>query len=164
MKEISLMSRAELVRELIASIPTTAETAATYAENRDSLSPTTRDALVCHKLAVARELLLRDLAKRMKAEPVLTAPAVVREWLQLYCANLEHEVFIVLLLDLCAAVKNVELAEQAHVGEHWSAGPLHINFLRVGAASRPRRAGQEPRDRAAGVREHRGTLAQAPAV
>ena len=100
MKDISLMSRAELVRELIASIPTTAaETAATYAENRDSLSPTTRDALVCHKLAVARELLLRDLAKRMKAEPVLTAPAVVREWLQLYCANLEHEVFIVLLLD-----------------------------------------------------------------
>ena len=100
MKDISLMSRAELVRELIASIPTTAaETAATYAESRDSLSPTTRDALVCHKLAVARELLLRDLAKRMKAEPVLTAPAAVREWLQLYCANLEHEVFIVLLLD-----------------------------------------------------------------
>jgi DNA repair protein RadC len=24
---------------------------------------------------------------------------VVREWLRLYCANLEHEVFIVLLLD-----------------------------------------------------------------
>jgi DNA repair protein RadC len=100
MKDISLMSRAELVRELIASTPTTAtETAATYAENRDSHHSGTRDALVCHKLAVARELLQRDLAKRMKAEPVLTAPAVSREWLQLYCANLEHEVFIVLLLD-----------------------------------------------------------------
>ena len=97
MKDISLMSRAELVRELIAPTPTTAaEAAAAYAENRD---PTTRDALVCHKLAVARELSLRDLAKRMKAEPVLTAPAVVRDWLRLYCANLEHEVFIVLLLD-----------------------------------------------------------------
>ena len=100
MKDISLMSRAELVRELIAPTPTAAaETAATYAENQDSHRSGTRDALVCHKLAVARELLLRDLAKRMKAEPVLIAPAAVREWLQLYCANLEHEVFIVLLLD-----------------------------------------------------------------
>ena len=72
MKDISLMSRAELVRELIASIPTTAaETTAAYAENRDSRRSDARDALVCHKLAVARELLLRDLAKRMKAEPVL---------------------------------------------------------------------------------------------
>ena len=100
MKDISLMSRAELVRELIASNPTAvAETAAAYSERSASRRSGTRDALVCHKLAVARELLLRNLAKRMEAEPVLTAPAVVREWLQLYCANLEHEVFIVLLLD-----------------------------------------------------------------
>ena len=100
MKDISLMSRAELVRELIASMPTTAaEAEATYTENQDSRRSSSRDALVSRKLAVARELLLRDLAKRMKAEPVLTAPAVVREWLRLYCANLEHEVFIVLLLD-----------------------------------------------------------------
>ena len=100
MKDISLMSRAELVRELIASTPTAAaETAATYAEIRESRRSVARDAVVCHKLAVARELLLRDLAKRMKAEPVLTAPAVVRDWLRLYCANLEHEVFIVMLLD-----------------------------------------------------------------
>ena len=100
MKDISLMSRAELVRELIASMPTTAaEATATYAENQDSRRSSSRDTLVSRKLAVARELLLRDLAKRVKAEPVLTAPAVVREWLQLYCANLEHEVFIVLLLD-----------------------------------------------------------------
>ena len=68
----------------------------------------------CHKLAVARELLLRDLAKRMKAEPVLTAPAVVREWLQLYCANLEHEVFIVLLLDLCAVLSYVQHPHRSH--------------------------------------------------
>jgi DNA repair protein RadC len=48
---------------------------------------------------VARELLLRDLAERMTTEPVLSAPAVVRDWLRLYCANLEYEVFIILLLD-----------------------------------------------------------------
>ena len=35
----------------------------------------------------------------MKSEPVLTAPSAVRDWLRLYCAHLEHEVFIVLLLD-----------------------------------------------------------------
>src|SRR5206468_5288084 len=78
---------------------TVAETAATYVENRRSGRSGTRDALVSHKLAVARELLLRNLAESMKSEPVLGAPAVVREWLRLYCANLEHEVFIVLLLD-----------------------------------------------------------------
>jgi DNA repair protein RadC len=100
MKDISLMSRAELVRELITSTPTTAaETPAIYAKGRDSRRSGTRDALVSHKLAVARELLLRDLAERMKAEPVLTAPGTVRDWLRLRCADLEHEVFIILLLD-----------------------------------------------------------------
>lgn len=100
MKDISLMSRAELVRELITSIPTTAaETAATYAENWGSRRSGTRDALVSYKLAVARELLLRDLAERMKSEPVLGSPATVRDWLRLYCANLEHEVFLVLHLN-----------------------------------------------------------------
>jgi len=100
MKGISLMSRLELVRELVASAPTTTEeTAATYIRTRDSRRSGPRDALVSHKLAVARELLLRDLAERMKSEPVLTAPSAVRDWLRLYCAHLEHEVFIVLLLD-----------------------------------------------------------------
>jgi DNA repair protein RadC len=100
MKDLSLMSRAELVRELIApSTMTAAETAATYVESRRSRRSGTRDALVSHKLAVARELLLRDLVESMKSEPVLSAPAVVREWLRLYCANLEHEVFIILHLN-----------------------------------------------------------------
>jgi DNA repair protein RadC len=100
MKDISLMSRLELVRELVAPAPTTTEeTAATYIRTRDSRRSGPRDALVAHKLAVARELLLRDLAERMKSEPVLTAPSAVRDWLRLYCAHLEHEVFIVLLLD-----------------------------------------------------------------
>jgi DNA repair protein RadC len=100
MKDISLMSRAELVRELITSTPTTAaETPATYAKARDSRRSGTRDALVSHKLAVARELLLRDLAERMKSEPVLGAPDTVRDWLRLYCANLEHEVFLILHLN-----------------------------------------------------------------
>jgi len=73
------------------------EAAVTYAKTRAVAG--NRDALVSYKLAVARELLLRDLAERMKAEPVLTAPTAVRDWLRLYCAHLEHEVFIILLLD-----------------------------------------------------------------
>lgn len=100
MNDISLMSRAELVCELITSTPTTTtEAAATYAETRDSRLAGIRDALVSYKLAVARALLLRNLAERMKSEPVLSAPATVRDWLRLHCAHLEHEVFIILLLD-----------------------------------------------------------------
>ena len=100
MKDVSLMSRAELVCALITSTPmTTAKAAAAYAKTRDPALTGNRDALVSYKLAVARELLLRDLAERMKSEPILTAPATVRDWLRLRCANLEHEVFIILFLD-----------------------------------------------------------------
>jgi len=77
----------------------TAKAAVTYAKTRDPAVTGNRDALVAYKLAVARELLLRDLAERMKAEPVLSAPGTVRDWLRLRCADLEHEVFIILLLD-----------------------------------------------------------------
>lgn len=99
MKDFSSMSRAELVRELVASAADDTEAAPTHAQPRPSRRSPDRDALVSHKLAVARELLLRDLADRMKSEPVLSAPAAVRDWLRLYCANLGHEVFIVMLLD-----------------------------------------------------------------
>jgi DNA repair protein RadC len=97
MKDVSLMSRAELVCALITSTTMTAKAAVTYAKTRDPAVTGNRDALVSYKLAVARELLLRDLAERMKAEPVLSAPGTVRDWLRLRCANLEHEVFIILL-------------------------------------------------------------------
>src|ERR1700687_4001814 len=107
MKDVSLMSRAELVCALITSTKMTAKAAVTYAKTRDPALAGDRDALVSYRLAVARELLLRDLAERMKSEPVLTAPGTVRDWLRMYCANLEHEVFIILLLDLCAVLPYV---------------------------------------------------------
>lgn len=101
MRNISVMSRAELVSELIApsypavgsDTPETVSTCCTTA----SVPP---DALVSHKLSVARELLLRDLTTQMRSGPVLNSPATVRTWLKLHCANLEHEVFIVLHLDV----------------------------------------------------------------
>src|SRR5437870_13140333 len=98
MKDVSLMSRAELVCAQITSTTITAKAAATKAKTRDPAMTGNRDALVSYKLAVARELLLRDLAERMKAEPVLSAPGTVRDWLRLRCADLEHEVFIILLM------------------------------------------------------------------
>ena len=52
-----------------------------------------------HRLSVARELLLRDLREQMHRGPVMTSPQILRDWLRLYCAGLEHEVFLVLYLD-----------------------------------------------------------------
>src|SRR5574337_497358 len=49
--------------------------------------------------AVARELLLRDLRAQMRRGPLMTSPQVLRDWLRLYCAGLEHEVFLALYLD-----------------------------------------------------------------
>jgi DNA repair protein RadC len=61
-----------------------------------------------HKLGVARELLLRDLATTMQRGPVFDSPQVLREWLRLYCARIEHEVFLVLYLDAHHALIEAE--------------------------------------------------------
>ncbi|WP_198321070.1 RadC family protein [Azohydromonas aeria] len=55
--------------------------------------------LLDHRLAVARELLLRHLRARMCTGPLVESPRVMRDWLRLRLAGLEHEVFIVLFLD-----------------------------------------------------------------
>ena len=98
MNVISAMSDTELIHQLLAPPHPTAisETAAMYAA---TYGISTHDPLVRDKLAVARELLLRDLIAQMKSSPVLSSPAAVRAWLKLRCANLEHEVFIILHLD-----------------------------------------------------------------
>jgi DNA repair protein RadC len=50
-------------------------------------------------LGIARELLLRELREQMRSSPVMSSPQILRDWLRLYCAKLEHEVFLVLYLD-----------------------------------------------------------------
>ena len=55
--------------------------------------------MLARRLSVARELLLRDLREQMHRGPVMTSPQILRDWLRLYCAGLEHEVFLVLYLD-----------------------------------------------------------------
>lgn len=101
MSKLSVMSRAELVRELIAPLYTAmgSDTPETYSACCTAAAAPP-DALVSRKLSIARELLLRDLAGKMQARPIMSSPKVVREWLKLRYAEVEHEVFIVLYLDV----------------------------------------------------------------
>lgn len=68
------------------------------------LSPATDDppdgrSLLARRLEIARELLLRDLAKRMKAGPLLESPDAMREWLSLYYLGCERETFLAMFMD-----------------------------------------------------------------
>jgi DNA repair protein RadC len=96
------LSRAELVAELLAtsSLPTAAD-----APRVSDCEPTdgyaiASDTLLAHKLGVARELLMRDLQAQMRRGPIMDSPQILRDWLRLHCAELEHEVFLVLYLDV----------------------------------------------------------------
>ena len=109
MKDLASKSREELVRELVATGPAiVSDDLSAYAGECESRCAAPCDAMVCRKLAVAKEVLLRDLCERMKSSPAFTSPQLVRDWLRLYCANLEHEVFIVLHLDAQNRIHSVE--------------------------------------------------------
>jgi len=101
MQNLSALSREALVGELLSPpIPESAavvlaDAALTYLSIPGANVATAEDRLQ-RKLTVARELLLRDLHARMQGRPVMDSPQVLREWLRLYCAGLEHEVFIAL--------------------------------------------------------------------
>lgn len=101
MNKISSMSRPQLVSELVA-IPQPARVAdlsAALAAPYEMVAQTCQETLVQRRLAIARELLLRDLDERMQGRSVLSSPGVVRDWLRLHCAHVEHEVFLALYLD-----------------------------------------------------------------
>ena len=70
-------------------------------------SPSTESQL-SHVLGVAKELLLRGLSRDMQATNVISSPSALRDWLRLYCADLQHEVFLVLFLDAHHRVFEVE--------------------------------------------------------
>lgn len=94
-------SRAELVCELL-TVPTESaffNASATHDVACDAPSSSVCEALVSRKLAIAREILLRDLSATMASTSVLGSPDAVRDWLTLRCAALEHEVFFLLHLD-----------------------------------------------------------------
>lgn len=117
-----------------------------------------RDVAGDYRPAKADEVLQaaqRVLLQQLHASEALTSPELVRDFLRVKLGTLQHEIFAMLMLDLCAAEKNVEWVEQTNDGEHSSARSLHINFVKAGAASRRHPADQEPRDRPAEERARR---------
>jgi len=98
---MSVLSRADLVRELLA--PAIFASSAIPLHVSDAVAPIAMndmaDSVLAHRLGVARELLLRDLCEQMSNSPVMSSPQVLRDWLRLHCAGLQHEVFLVLYLD-----------------------------------------------------------------
>ncbi len=98
---MSVLSRADLVRELLA--PAVCASSAIPLHVSDAAAPIAMndmaDSVLAHRLGVARELLLRDLCEQMSNSPVMSSPQVLRDWLRLHCAGLQHEVFLVLYLD-----------------------------------------------------------------
>ena len=98
---MSVLSRADLVRELLA--PAVCASSAIPLHVSDAAAPIAMndmaDSVLAHRLGVARELLLRDLREQMSNSPVMSSPQVLRDWLRLHCAGLQHEVFLVLYLD-----------------------------------------------------------------
>ena len=95
------LSRADLICELLSPPLDAVEVdSPTVCEARPAYSATEpQAALVAHKIDVARELLMRDLHALMKDGPIMGSPQAMRDWLRLYCAGLEHEVFLVLYLN-----------------------------------------------------------------
>ena len=98
---LSALSRADLVRELLS--PLVCAAGANHLHVSDAVAQMgmlgTADTVLAHRLSIARELLLRELREQMRSSPLMTSPQVLRDWLRLYCAKLEHEVFLVLYLD-----------------------------------------------------------------
>ena len=95
--------RKSLVGELLSPLIPNAAMVLTDAAPTNLSSPGANGAIAedrpQRKLIVARELRLRDLHARMRSRPVRDTPQGLREWLRLYCAGQEHEVFIVVYLD-----------------------------------------------------------------
>ena len=99
--DLSALSRADLVSELLS--PLVCASGATPLHVSDAVAQMgilgTADNVLAHRLNVARELLLRELREQMRSGPLMTSPQILRDWLRLYCAKLENEVFLVLYLD-----------------------------------------------------------------
>ena len=96
---VTALSREDLVSEMLAPLPPTFAAGALQVSDADLSAPPSPESLLARRLSVARELLLRDLREQMHRGPVMTSPQILRDWLRLYCAGLEHEVFLVLYLD-----------------------------------------------------------------
>ena len=98
---LSVLSRADLVSELLSPLVCASGTSPLHVSDAVAQMGMlgTTDSVLAHRLGVARELLLRELREQMRSGPLMTSPQILRDWLRLYCARLEHEVFLALYLD-----------------------------------------------------------------
>ncbi len=96
--DMSFLSRADLINELLSPLDCASYDKPLHVSEAGGERDQT-NSLLNRRLGVARELLLRDLHEQMRSGPLMTSPQVVRDWLRLYCADLEHEVFLVIYLD-----------------------------------------------------------------
>lgn len=96
--DLSSLSHADLVDQLLRPRLVAEERSEPPLAERPSAYAAGGPDPVAHQLGVARELLLRDLRAQMQRGPVMDSPQVLRDWLRLHCAGLEHEVFIALYL------------------------------------------------------------------
>jgi len=99
--DMSVLSRADLVSELLSPLVYASGANPLHVSDAVAKSgvPSQAETVLAHRLEVARELLLRDLREQMRRGPVMASPQVLRDWLRLYCAGMEHEVFLVIYLD-----------------------------------------------------------------
>lgn len=107
----SAMSNAELVGELLAPRFGDFFNVLFRAGKQKSsygLGACKSTSLLERKLSISRELWLRQLRSQMEHGPLLSQPQVVRDWLKLYFAGLENEVFAVLYLNSQHALIDAE--------------------------------------------------------
>lgn len=109
--DLSHLPEEDLVQELLCATPSPAHRVALLATDADcqvAAPAGWRDPHLSHVLGVAKELLLRSLRRDMRAESVISSPGALRDWLRLYCADLQHEVFLVVFLDAHHRVLDAE--------------------------------------------------------
>ena len=86
-------------RSVRSGVPAVFDASASQDANWGTPASPACDTFVARKLAIAREILLRDLRTQMAERSILGSPDAVRDWLTLRCAKIEHEVFLLLHLD-----------------------------------------------------------------
>lgn len=108
--EPARMSRMRLADELLAPCPRFTPKEVSDAASVGVAPPigTSAQAVLMRRLAIARELLCRDLRAQLQDHPVMAAPELLIETLRLHCAGLDYEVFFVVYLSSARRVIAIE--------------------------------------------------------
>ena len=95
-----------------------------------------RDALGQYRLATGDEVLKaarQVIGRRVRRGTSMSSPHVVRDYLRTKLAELEHEVFVALLLDLCAVLSYVQRPCRSHwrrdLPDHFSTLMARADYL-----------------------------------